>query len=247
LDTVILGASPASEIDSTWQEKLKNLNTKHLFENGVETPFILDLMFAEKPFAPKHRDNSELDGKKYKISRHALDRAVKNGHFMGLPIFFFDPNKPDHGFKDKNRRTIGHIHDAIVREDERGYYVQALCGVYKEEFDMGDLKESQMEIGGSPELGIPKDAIDPDGRINEFHPMGALLLKKNLAAFKDTQLYCSDATTGEGGSDNIENEDKKTCEKPKTEQGGMNSMFCEKCAPVAEKEIDKKLMPLLRD
>lgn len=242
-------------IPADWAEQLKKRpDIMRTFERGVMKPVLIDLLFADKDFTPSHRDDPTKDGRTYRVTRESLQRAVNAGTFENLPIILRKLDEATHGkHGDPDRKTIGMNYGAVIKEDDRGFYVQTLGGLFDDEIpeEYKTLQAEKGKIGASAEFGVL--AIDEKGTISEIMPRNALLLDRNNAAFKETMLYCSDASEikadvinasepavgGEppAGTDKKE----KNCDEPKTTKPkrGKNMAFCETCAPLVEQEKEK--------
>lgn len=225
--------SCASAADQPWTEFFeKNPAIDGLFKAGIAQPLFLDLMFADKEFTPFH-DDPNLNGKKYRIKKKCIEKAVKDQAFTGRPVFLHDLNSADHA--QGERRVIGNIHGAVMKEDERGAYPQVLAAIWDKEIpeEFLEIQENKEKIGASAEFFVKSaKKLKKVTDITEFMPHGAILMDKSNAAFKETALYCSDPTEA-GEADDGQNTDKKTdCENKTKEGGNKLSKFCETCTPL---------------
>lgn len=242
MDKIILNEGVSfshSDSNEPWTEFLeKNPSIDGIFKSGLASPLFLDLLFADQEFTPFH-DNPDKNGAKYRIRRECIEKAVKEQAFNGRPIYLKDRHSPDHAFKD--RRAIGTIHGAIMREDERGLHPQVIASIWAKDIpaEFTDIQENQDEVGASAEFFIKSavPAMDVTD-ITDLLPSGAILMDKDNAAFKNTAIYCSDPTLG-GEPGDGQNKDTKTDCDPKTKKGGNKlSKFCETCSPLVEQHID---------
>ncbi len=241
-----MGGIPVPESD--WYKKLSEKpNILKGFENGVYEPVFIDFLFADKEFEPFHSNEPEKNGQKYKLTAESLKKAVDEGLFDGIPIYLNDIEKGDHGHGQKSRRVVGFSHGAItVEDDERGSMVQIIGGILSNEIpeEFNHIKEKKGQIGASAEFGVVGSAENGDiVEISEIRPKGALILNKDLAAFKETALYCSDSSAEGETARNQKQKDSsvQSDKKNQIKQGGKRKMpdFCENCAPLVAKAVEE--------
>lgn len=230
-------ASPDAD---TWKEYFeKNPAVQQKFTDGIASPVFIDLLMPNKTFKPTHKDAPEKNGKQYRITEAAIIKAVENGQFDGLPVYLHDMKKGDHGYG--RRKTVGITHAAKMCEDKRGVYAQVLASVWESEIpeEFKEIKGAQDKIGASAEFSVKHSFENGDiTEIDEFLPTGTLILEKNLAAFKETALYCSEPLmAGEAGKGQT-NIDSDNCDnKPKTKKGGKAMDICENCQPLVDAKV----------
>lgn len=240
MDSVQINSVVAASA-ANWDEFLSDNPTEvENFKTGVYSPVIIDVMYANKPFTPHHKDDPDKNGTAYSLTPESLKAAVDGGKFNGLPIFLNDLDEGTHGFGKDKRHAIGFTKGAIFRKDEN--MVQLLGGILANESpeEFKEIEDRKKEIGASAEFNIAAIS-EKDGvmEIGEITPTGSLLLRKDLAAFKETSIYCSDSAGG-GETPVAAKIDQSDDIKPKGEQTPMTEI-CKSCAPQVDQNVQRRI------
>lgn len=232
----------ASLGEKSWTDFLSQFpDIANIFKSGVAKPVFIDLMMADKEFKPFHADKSK-DGTAYKVTRDAIEQAVETGAFTGRPLYLYDLDKADHGFGKAERRVVGTIHGAVMRESDKGAFPQLLTSVWPAEIPDGfeAIQNRAETIGASIEMDIERTKDCGDHReITKFMPHGALILNKDLASFKDSAIYCSDSDAGGEPVEEQPEIEKTDCDAPIPKKRGTNLKICKDCTPLVEEHTTR--------